>query len=139
MSAELEVQKALRARFTATAALMALVPASNVLDTNQRPAPVPSIILGESQAVDEGTSLKRTHTRVYHTIHVWKREASLAGVKAICGLIRQAVHHGPRLTLAAPYHCADLLVSSTRTFRDPDGEHSHGVVTVEALIVEDLA
>ena len=139
MSAELEVQKALRARFTTTAALMALVPASNVLDTNQRPAPVPSIILGESQSVDEGSSLKRTHTRVYHTIHIWKREPSLAGVKAICGLIRQAINFGPRLVMAAPYHCADLQVSSTRTMRDPDGEHSHGVVTVEALIVEALS
>lgn len=136
MTAELEVQKALRARFTTSAALMALVPASNVLDTNQRPAPVPSIILGESQAVDEGTSLKRTQTRVYHTIHVWKREPSLEGAKAICGEIRRAVNFGPRLVMPAPYHCADLLVSSTRTFRDPDGEHSHGVVTVEALIVE---
>ena len=138
MSAELEVQKALRARFTTTAALMALVPAANVRDTNQRPAPNPSIILGESQSVDEGTSLKRTHTRVYHTIHVWKREASLEGVKVICGLIRQAINFGPRLVMAAPYHCADLHVSSTRTIRDPDGEHSHGVIMVEALIVEGL-
>ena len=118
---------------------MALVPAANVRDTNQRPAPNPSIILGESQAVDEGTSLRRTHIRVYHTIHVWKREASLEGVKAICGQIRRAVNFGPRLVIAAPYHCADLQVSSTRTVRDPDGEHSHGIVTVEALIVEALA
>ena len=139
MSIDLEVQKALRARFTTTAALMALVPASNVLDTNQRPAPVPSIILGESQAVDEGTSLTRTHTRIYHTIHVWKREASLQGVKAISDQIRRAVNFGPRLVMADPYHCADLRVSSIRTFRDPDGEHSHGVVTVEALITEDRA
>lgn len=138
MTAELELQKALRARLTTTAALMALVPTSNVLDTNQRPAPRPSIILGESQAVDEGTSLKRTHTRIYHTIHVWTREPSLEGVKAICGLIRQAIDHGPRLVMAAPFHCADLRVSSSRTLRDPDGEHSHGVATVEALITEAL-
>lgn len=101
MSVDLEVQKALRARFTTTAALMALVPASNVLDSNQRPAPVPSIILGESQSVDEGTSLRRAHSRVYHTLHVWTREASTEKVKAICGEIRQAIHSG-RLVLAAP-------------------------------------
>lgn len=139
MSAELEVQRALRARFTTTAALMALVPAANVLDTNQRPAPIPSIILGESQSVDEGTSLRRAHTRVYHTIHVWTREPSLQGVKAICGEIRRAGNFGTRLVLAAPYHCADLRVSSIRTMRDPDGEHSHGVVTVEALVSEAVA
>lgn len=138
MSADLETQKALRARFTTTASLMALVPAANVLDTNQRPAPVPSIILGESQSIDEGTSLRRTHTRVYHTIHVWKREPSLEGVKTICGEIKRAVGFG-RLILAQPYHCADLLVSSMRYLRDPDGEHSHGVVTVEVLVSEAIA
>lgn len=139
MSVDLESQKALRARFTTTAAILALVPASNILDTNQRPAPIPSIIMGESQTVDEGTSLQRTHSRVFHTIHVWKREPSLEGVKAICGEIRRAVNFGPRLAMADPYHCADLRVSSIRTMRDPDGEHSHGVVTVEALISEALA
>lgn len=137
MSIDLEVQKALRARFTTTASLMALVPATNVLDTNQRPAPVPSIILGESQSVDEGTSLRRAHVRVYHTVHVWKREPSLEGVKAICGEIRRAVGFG-RLVLAAPWHCADVRVASMRYLRDPNGEHSHGVVTVEALVAEEL-
>lgn len=139
MSVDLETQKALRARFTTTGALIALVPASSILDTNQRPAPVPSIIMGESQVVDEGTSLKRQHSRVYHTLHVWTREASLEGVKAICGEIRRAVNFGTRLVMADPYHCADLRVSSIRTIRDPDGEHSHGVVTVEALISEVLS
>lgn len=138
MSVDLEVQKALRARFTSTAALMALVPASNVLDTNQRPAPTPSIIMGESQDVDEGTSLKRSHTRVYHTLHVWTREASLTGCKAICGEIRRSIGFG-RLVLADPYHCADVMVQSMRYLRDPDGEHSHGVVTVEVLVSEDIA
>lgn len=135
MSIELEVQKALRARFTTVAALMQMVPANAVLDTNQRPAPVPSIILGESQSVDEGTSIRRAHTRVYHTIHVWTREASLERVKSICGAIRSALNLG-RLTLAAPLHCADLMVASTRYLRDPDGEHGHGVVTVEVLVTE---
>ena len=135
MSIDLEVQKALRARFTTTAALMALVPADNVLDTNQRPSPVPSILLGESQSVDEGTSLRRTHTRVYHTVHVWTREASRDQVKVICGEIRRSIGFG-RLVLSAPLHCADVLVSSMRFLRDPDGEHAHGVVTVEVLVSE---
>ena len=135
MTPDLEVQKALRARFTTWAALMALVPADNVLDTNERPSPVPSIILGDSQAVDEGTSLRRAHTRVYHSLHVWAREPSLEGVKTIAGEIRRAIHSA-RLTLAQPLHCADVRVSSMRFMRDPDGEHSHGVVVVEALVAE---
>ncbi|WP_258552000.1 hypothetical protein [Paracoccus versutus] len=42
--------------------------------------------------------------------------------------------HAARLTLAAPLHCADARVSSMRFLRDPDGEHSHGVVVVEVLV-----
>ncbi|TNH41277.1 DUF3168 domain-containing protein [Paracoccus haeundaensis] len=133
---ELEVQTALRARLVSHLAVTSLVPASNILDTNQRPAPRPSIILGESQAVDEGTSLRRSHTRIYHTLHVWTREPSLEGAKAIGASIRSAIRMG-RLTLPQGLHCADLLFASQRFMRDPDGEHSHGVITVEILVSED--
>ncbi|MFV0303417.1 MAG: DUF3168 domain-containing protein [Paracoccus sp. (in: a-proteobacteria)] len=136
MSVDLEVQKAIRARLVGWATLG--VPAAQVLDANQRPSAMPSILLGDSQAVDEGTSLNRAHMRVYHSLHVWQRETSLEGVKTIAGEIRRAIHAG-RLALAAPLHCADLRVSSMRFLRDPDGEHSHGVVVVEALVSGALA
>lgn len=132
---ELAVQVAIRARLMATPAVTSLVPAASILDVNQRPSPSPSIMLGESQAVDEGTSLRRAHVRVYHTIHVWKQEPSLEGVKVICAAIRAAIHAG-RLDLGPGLHCADALVSSMRQMRDPDGETSHGVVTVEVLVCE---
>lgn len=135
MNVDLEVQKALRARLVNSPAVLALVPPENILDTNQRPNPVPSVILGDSQATDEGTSLRRAHTRVYHTLHVWTRETSLEMVKRICGEVRAALHSG-RLTLPAGLACADVLVSSMRFLRDPDGEHAHGVVVVEVLAVE---
>ncbi|MDU9005746.1 DUF3168 domain-containing protein [Sedimentitalea todarodis] len=136
MSVDLAVQKAIRMRLVATQAITDLVPAVNILDRNQRPAPSPSIIMGEAQAIDEGTSLKRRHTRVYHTLHVWKRELSLEGVKAICGAIRSAIQFG-RLFLEPGYHAADIKVSSIRTVRDPDGETSHGIVTIDVLVSED--
>lgn len=135
MSIDLETQKAIRSRLVATSAVTDLVPAISILDRNQRPTPSPSIILGEAQSVDEGTSLQRLHTRVYHTLHVWKREASLEGVKDICAVIRAALRDG-RLTLASGLHAADAKVSSIRTMRDPDGETSHGIVTVEILVSE---
>jgi len=53
----------------------------------------------------------------------------------ICAAIRAAVAVG-RLDLGTGFHCADLRVSSMRQMRDPDGETSHGVVTVEALVKE---
>lgn len=135
MSADLALQVALRGRLVSTPAVTALVPAASILDRHQRPAPSPSIILGETQEVDEGTSLERAHSRVYHTLHVWLREPSTEGVKAITAAIKSAVRAG-RLDLGAGYHCADQLVSGMRHLRDPDGETSHGVVTIEALVVE---
>lgn len=135
MSVDLAVQKALRARLVATSAVTELVPANAILDRNQRPAPSPSIILGEVQMLDEGTSMARAHTRVYHTLHVWKKEPSLEGVKTVAGAIRTAIHAG-RLELGAGFHAADAKVSSIRTLRDPDGETSHAVVTVDVLVAE---
>ncbi|WP_320176709.1 DUF3168 domain-containing protein [Roseovarius pacificus] len=132
MTEDLAVQKAIRARLVASSTVTALVPAAAILDRNQRPAPDPSIILGESQEVDEGTSLQRDRTRIYHTLHIWKREPSLAGVKAICGAVRTALK-ADRLELDG-YHCADWNVSSARYLRDPDGETSHGVMVVNVLV-----
>lgn len=135
MNIDLEVQKAIRARLTTYAVG---VPAAQIIDANQRPSKLPAILLGDSQAVDEGSSLRRAHTRVYHSLHVWQREPSLEGAKTIAGAIRSAIHSA-RLTLAPGLHCADARVSSMRFLRDPDGEHSHGVVVVEVLVSEERA
>ncbi|WP_154338100.1 DUF3168 domain-containing protein [Paracoccus sp. S-4012] len=68
-------------------------------------------------------------------IHVWKGEPSLEGVKAICGEIKRAIGLG-RLVLplrrrATTAPTADALM---RTLLYPDGEHSHGMLTEEALV-----
>lgn len=131
MNVDLDVQKAIRARLVAAAVL----PADSIRDANARPSTLPAILLGDSQAVDAGTSLSRTHTRVYHSLHLWMREPSLEGVKALAGAVRAAIHAG-RLDLGAGLACADAHVSSMRFIRDGDGEHSHGVVMVEVLAVE---
>jgi hypothetical protein len=133
MSADLAVQKALRARLAATAEVTALLPAASILDRNERPVPVPSIVLGETQVQDEETSLARAHQRVFHTVHVWNREKGTEGVKAICWAVRRAVHAG-RLVLDGGFHCADARVQDIRVMRDPDGVTTHGVLTVNVLI-----
>lgn len=134
MSADHTVQTAIRARLVATPAVLALVPATSILDRNARPAPDPSIILGEGQAVDEGR-IARNVQRVYATLHVWKKEPGLAGVKQIAGAIRTAIK-SKTFGLDEPYHCGDSFVSDMRFLRDPDGETAHGVVTVECLVSE---
>ena len=135
MSAALAVQKAIRARLVATAGVTDLVPANAILDRNQRPAPDPSIIIGEAQTVDESTDMQRGHQRVFHNLHVWKRETGTTGANAIAGAIRSAIQ-SDRFVLDAGYHCADARVSDLRVMRDPDGETAHAVVTVETLVAE---
>ena len=131
----LAVQKALRARLIATAAVTALVPANSILDHNQRLAPDPSIILGEDQVVDAKLTLQRDDVRVIATLHIWKKEASLVGVKAISGAIRRAVGRVKALDLGDPdFVCTEIHIESTRFMRDPDGETSHGVMTIECLV-----
>ena len=135
VSADLALQKAVRSRLLATPGVTALVPAGSILDTNQRPAPMPSIIIGEGQAI-EGTMIDRSDQSLAMDLHVWKKELSLAGVKAIAGAIRTAIHSA-RLASEAGFHFADCRVSSMRFLRDPDGETAHGVVTLEAIAGEE--
>lgn len=133
MSATLAMQRAIRARLVADFQLGNLVPASNILDRNALPAPDPSIVLGEGQAIDEGDVARKVQ-RVFSTLHIWKKEPSLAGVQAIAGAIRTAIHSGrPNVP---DWNVGDWRVSDMRFLRDPDGETSHGVVTVESLVSE---
>jgi hypothetical protein len=133
--AALAVQKAIRERLAASGAVTALVPAASILDRNQRPAPDPSIILGEDQVVDPGSSIDRSVVRVHSTIHVWKTEEGLTGAKAIAGAIWKAIRSS-RLELAGDLVCGDCRVRDTRFLRDPDGVTSHGIVSVETVVRE---
>lgn len=134
MSATLIMQKAIRDRFVASPALIALVPADHVLDRNARPNPDPSVIIGEGQKLPGGDIARRTFEVIFD-IHVWRKEPGLTGVKAIVGAMRTALHSS-RPILPAGYHCGDCHVSSARYLRDPDGETSHAVMTVSALVGE---
>lgn len=129
----LAVQKAIRLRLTGAAVVTALVPATSILDRNERPAPDPSIILGEDQVIDPGISIARDVVRVHSTLHVWKAEPSLAGVKAIAAAVWEELKGSP-LVLDTGLECGDCRVESTRFLRDPDGETSHGVMTINCLV-----
>ncbi|NTD88661.1 DUF3168 domain-containing protein [Agrobacterium tumefaciens] len=135
MSAELALQKAIRARLIETSTVLDLVPAANILDRNERPNPRPSIVIGEGQSVDEGDSIARTLTRVYMDLHVWVEEPSTEISKRVAGAIRAALR-GAKPELDTGYHCADCRVRGTRFMRDPDGKTSHAIVTIDALVQE---
>jgi hypothetical protein len=134
MSADHALQLAIRARLVATAAVTALVPAGSILDRNARPAPNPAIIIGEAQSVDEGR-IDRKAQRIYATLHIWKKEPGLAGVKQIAGAVRAAIHE-KAIPAENSFFFGDCFVSGMRFLRDPDGETAHAVVTVEAVVSE---
>lgn len=135
MNISYAVQKALRNRLIGVAAVTSLVPASSILDRNERPAPDPSIIIGEDQVIDDGDMIDRSVSRIVSTLHVWKKESGLSGVKAIAAAVRDAIRQG-RLALESGVKCIDCRVSDTRFLRDPDGETAHGVVTIETIVRE---
>jgi hypothetical protein len=130
----LALQKAIRARLISTAAVTALVPADHILDRNQRPAPDPSIVLGEDQVVNEGVTLSRDVVHVYTTLHIWKRELGLAGVKVIAAEVGRALQVEPLVTQEGDYQLFDTAVQASRFMRDPDGETAHCVLTVRSLV-----
>lgn len=134
MSPDLALQKALRVQLVADAAVTALVPANAILDRNSRPAPDPSIVIGEGQWLPGG-DVARAVQIVTLDLHAWKKELGLAGAKAIAGAVLAAVKSFPRGS-ADGYHIGDIRVAMVRYLRDPDGETSHAVVTVEATMSE---
>jgi hypothetical protein len=133
MSADHAMQTAIRGRLVSTSAVTGLVPADHIRDSNALPDIDPCIIIGEGQSVDEGR-IDRKATRVFSTLHVWKKEPGLVGVKDIAWAVRQAVH-GAQI-VATGYQVGLCYVSSMRYLRDPDGKTAHGIVTVESLLTE---
>lgn len=125
--------RAIRARLVASSAVTSLVPASSIIDRNARPELDNAIIIGEGMTVpDDG--LARSRHEAFADLHIWRKEPGLVGSKQIAGAIRAALSDGP---LAVElFHVADLRIASTRFLRDPNGTHSHGIVSLEARLVE---
>ena len=135
MSPESALQTAVRARLISAPAVISLVPAASILDRNERPAPSPSIVLGEAMARDEGDTIARSRVTVFADLHIWKREASLEGIKAISGAVRASLRDRNSYALVC-FRIVDWRIASTRFLRDPDGQTSHGVMTIEAIVEE---
>jgi hypothetical protein len=128
----LDLQKAIRARLLASADLIALVPADNVLDSSGRPEIMPMVGIGEGQTV-----YRRFDSTTHATVHVWVQEPGLITSKQIASAIVAALTVDAQidgvLTLDN-FVCLDLRVTQTRFMRDPHGSYSHGIVTVAGIM-----
>ncbi len=132
MSASLAIQKAVRARLLDTPAVMLLVAATSIFDRNSRPEKFPCVIIGDGQTVNEGTTLTRSHVRVFSDLHVWTDDDSLVDVKVITGAVEKSLT--AKLTVEG-FHVVDWSIRGARFMRDP-GSIGHAVLTVEALVNE---
>jgi hypothetical protein len=131
----LDLQKAVRAKLINAAGVTSLVPAASIFDRHGRPETFPCVLLGEDQEISEDLTLDNGWLRVFPTLHVWTAEPGTTGAKSIARAIRAALASG--VTLEEGGRIIRLRFASARYLRDPDGEHAHGVVTFEALILQE--
>jgi hypothetical protein len=133
MEPSLPLQAAIRARLVAASAVTSIIPATAIVDRNATPALDNSIVIGEAMASpDDGLARHRHY--VFADLHVWRKEPGLVGAKQVVGAIRDALNDGP-LSVDG-YHVADLRIASSRFLRDPDGVHSHAVLSLECRLQE---
>lgn len=128
----LDLQKAIRARLSACADLIALVPSDNIVDANGRPERLPGINLGEGQ-----TLYGRFSSTTHATLHIWVQEPGLIASKQIAGLIVGALTVDAQIDGVLRldhFVCHDLSVEQTHFMRDPHGSYSHGVVSVAGVM-----
>jgi hypothetical protein len=133
MDPSLAIQKTIRTRLTGSEAVTMLVPADAIIDAHDRPEASACIQIGEGQA-DLPDDYETFFATAYADLHIWVREPGLTTAKSIAGAIHSALKARPWSVEA--FTCHALTVTGTRFFRDPSGEHSHGIVTVQAVLQE---
>ncbi len=135
MDPSLALQRAVRARMIAASAVTALVPASAILDRRSRPEVFPCIILGEgiSRHADRYATF---FDHIITDIHVFTTEPGLADAKTIVGAMREAMRDAPCPWQSDGYAFLQVVIATTRFMRDPDAEHGHAVITIEAILQE---
>lgn len=132
----LALQKLVYARLSGDAGVTALVPATSILDRNHRPEQFPSIIIGTGQAIYADNVQNSYHDTAYCDVHIWCSEVGLSAAKAIAGAVKDAIRTGP--WSVDGYQAVNVRPVNARYMRDPDsnGQFSHTVMTIEALLIE---
>jgi hypothetical protein len=129
----LALQALIRARLSASAEVTALVPATAIVDRNHRPEQF-RIVIGEGRANFADNVQDSYHDQAFADLHIWVKETGLAGGKAIAGAVKDALSDGP--WSVDGYRAINVRVVNARYMRDPDGQFSHTVLSIEALLIE---
>ena len=131
----LALQAAVRARLIASPSVTDLVPAAHIIDGPSRPERFPCILFGTPQTVLAGFAGNWRSTWVYLDLHIWALESGTETVRTIGDKVDRALKAPldvPEFQLIP----GNFTVESLRAFRDPSGEHGHGVLTIRALLGE---
>ena len=131
----LALQKTIRQRLIASADVLAIVPAGNILDTSDRPELSPCILLGEGQTVN-----RRWAATSYGTLHIWVAETGLVTAKEIGSAVVGALTFDAEVERTVlhldGFVCHDLAVTNLQYLRDVHGPFSHGIITVAGVMKE---
>ncbi len=123
--ASLAAQRFAVVTMRAHAPLTTLVPAANIFDRSSRPEIFPCVIVGDAQTVGDDIECADL-SEVFLTIHAWTAENGTVAVKEIAGEIRRALRRASGLQDGFDL---SFEFGDTVFLRDPDGEHSHAVIT----------
>lgn len=121
-----EVQTAIFEALTASPAIAE----GRVYDSVPEGAQFPYLTIGDEQVSDDGNACD-DGWEVYADVHVWSRSVGFPEAKA---LIAAAVSRLTAIDAIAGKTLISVALDGTRIFRDPDGETSHGVITVRFVI-----
>lgn len=130
----LALQQLIRARLSASSDVTALVPATAIVDRNHRPEQFPGIIIGEGRATFADNVQDSYHDEAFADLHIWVKEDGLATGKAIARAVKDALSDGP--WSVDSYRVINVRVVNARYMRDPNGQFSHVVLSVAAILIE---
>ena len=129
-SASWALQKAIHARLTTDAAVLALLGGPRVHDDVPRGAAFPYVTFGPANARDWSTGSDDGGEHLV-TLHVWSRTAGRNQAEAIASAIAAALHD-QALTLSG-HRLVNLRRELAEARREPDGETWRVVVRLRAV------
>ena len=126
-----ELQKALYSRLTTDAVLMGMV--EGVFDQAAEQQAHPFVEFGPSDATEDDADCI-IGAEYASQINVWSRYNGQLEAKRIADRVKKVLH---RIELPLTDHAmVAIWVQQIRILQDPDGETTHGVVDVRALVEE---
>jgi len=130
----LAMQKAVRAHLISDSAITDLVPADHVRAGSTRPDKLPAIMIANANTMMHGRAAGGQFVAtVFLDLHLWALEDGLDRVQTIGAAVAHRLMTWPA-TEAFGFELDDFKHQRTVYPRDPDPQHGHGVMFIEAAV-----